>query len=139
MAGLVVDASAAVEYLLKTPLGSVVGRALEGSLLSAPEMLDAETLSVLRRLVLHNQIDEARARLALDALLLWPVQRLSHRVLAPLAWRYYRNVSAYDAFYVAAARAQGLPLVTTDERLARASGLDVIVQNLRAAGPTPAP
>ena len=47
---------------------------------------------------------------------------ISHRSLAALAWQHHRNVSAYEAFYVAAARARGLPLLTADGRLARASG-----------------
>ena len=32
----------------------------------------------------------------------WPVDRISHRSLAALAWQHHRNVSAYEAFYVAA-------------------------------------
>lgn len=130
MAGLVIDASAAVEFLLKTPAGSTVAHAMEGSTLSAPELLDAETMSVLRRLVLRGELAEKRAQLALDILGMWPVRRISHRALAPLAWRYYRNVSAYDAFYVAAARIQGIPLVTSDGRLARAPNLEIAVQNI---------
>ena len=69
--------------------------------------------------------------MVIDDLLRWPVDRISHRFLAPLAWQYHRNVSAYDAFYVAAARAQGLPLITADGRLSRASGLCVIVHHVR--------
>ena len=33
-----------------------------------------------------------------------------------LAWQHHRNVSAYEAFYVAAARARGLPLRTARSR-----------------------
>ena len=49
MSGYVVDASVAVEYLPRTPLGLTVANMIEGSSLVAPEMLDAEVLSVLRR------------------------------------------------------------------------------------------
>ena len=127
----VVDASVAVEYLLRTPLGLTVADILENASLVAPELMDAEVLSVLRRAVLNGRLEETRAQLVIDDLLQWPVDRLSHRSLAPLAWQYHRNVSAYDAFYVAAARAQGLPLMTADGRLARAFGLGVVVQHVR--------
>ena len=68
--------------------------------------------------------------MVVDDLLLWPVDRISHRSLAPIAWRYFRNVSAYDAFYIAAARSRGLTLLTADGRLSRASGLGVVIQHV---------
>ena len=49
---LVVDTSAAVEYLLQTTVGLRVAGILEGMKIAAPELLDAEVLSVLRREVL---------------------------------------------------------------------------------------
>ena len=51
--------------------------------------------------------------------------------LAPLAWQYRHNLSAYDALYVATARTHDLPLLTTDARLTRAPGLDIAVQYVR--------
>ena len=133
MSDYVVDASVAVEYLLKTPLGLAMADTLDSDLLAAPELIDAEVLSVLRRQVLGGRLEEARARLAISALLLWPIERISHRSLAPLAWEHYQNISAYDAFYVAAARARDLPLLTVDGRLSRASGLGIVVQLVRMA------
>ena len=62
---------------------------------------------------------KVRAKMAVDDLAHWPVDRISHISLSPLAWQYYRNVSAYDAFYVAAARAHGLP---DDSRRASLAG-----------------
>ena len=97
----------------------------------APELLDAEVLSVLRRAVLTQRLEAERAQMAVNDLIAWPVDRISHRGLALLAWQHRRNVSAYDAFYVAAARAYGLPLLTADGRLARASGLGIAVQHVR--------
>ena len=129
MTRYVVDASVAVEYLLRTPLGLMVADAIEDALLIAPELIDAEVLSVLRRAVLRGHLEEARALMALDDLTDWPVDRVSHRSLARLAWQHHRNVSAYDAFYVAAARTYDLPVLTADGRLSRASGLGIVVQN----------
>ncbi|MYH97200.1 MAG: type II toxin-antitoxin system VapC family toxin [Acidimicrobiia bacterium] len=131
MTGYVVDASVAVEYLLRTPLGIALASTVEEASLAAPEMLDAEVMSVLRRAVLTGRLDEVRAVMALSDLALWPIDRVSHRALAPLAWEHYRNISAYDAFYVAAARALGVPLLTADGRLARSTGLDITVHHIQ--------
>lgn len=131
MTRYVVDASVAVEYLLRTPLGLTVAEMLESAVLLAPELLDAEALSVLRRAVLQGRLSEARAQQAVDDLVHWPVERIPHRALALLAWQYRQNLSAYDAFYVAAARAHDIPLLTADARLSRASGLDIAVQFIR--------
>ena len=133
MSDYVIDASVAVEYLLKTPVGLAMADTLDSDLLAAPELIDAEVLSVLRREVLGGRLEEARARAAIDDLLVWPIERISHRSLAPLAWEHYQNISAYDAFYVAAARARDLPLLTVDGRLSRASGLGIAVQLVRMA------
>ncbi len=125
--GYVVDASVAVEFILKTPIGLTLTGALSSATLIAPELLDAEVLSALRRAWLSNRLDSQQAETALNDLVLWPVERLSLRSLAPLAWEFRGNVSAYDAFYVAAARAFGIPLLTSDGRLAHApvSGVDI--------------
>lgn len=131
MSQFVVDASAAFEVLLKTPLGLQLQDLLVGADLIAPEMLDAEILSALRRVVLLGRMDEATAIAALTELLDFPLTRLPHRTLTPLAWHYRHNVSAYDSMYVAAARLYGCALVTTDGRLSRASGLDIAIHHVR--------
>ena len=131
MTRYVVDASVTVEYLLRTPVGETVADLLDNAVLLAPELLDAEVLSVLRRLVLHGQLAETRALQAVDDLVHWPVERIPHRPLAPLAWQYHKNLSAHDALYVATARTHDFPLLTTDARLARATGLDISVQYVR--------
>ena len=104
---------------------------LEGaSSLIAPELMDTEVVSVLRRAVLGSRIEEDRALMALEDLYIWPVERLSNRDLAILAWQHHRNVGAYDAYYVAAARVRDASLLTADARLARATGLGVVVQHI---------
>ena len=120
MSRYVIDASVAVDYLLKTPRGLAVGGVIEDAWLAAPEMVDAEVLSVMRREVLGGRLDPARARAVIEGMSAWPVERIPHRVLASLAWEHYRNISAYDALYVAAAQLYQLPLLTADGRLARA-------------------
>ena len=128
----VVDASVAVEYLLNTRLGFSVTELIENAELFAPEMMDAEVLSALRRSVLYGDLDESRALTALSDLSDWPIVRVSHRSILFSAWRHYQNVSAYDALYVATAEQLGLPMLTADVKLSRAAGLDIVVHNIRA-------
>ena len=124
---VVIDASIAVEYLLRTQTGLSAAEVLESSELFAPELLDAEVLSVLRRAVLRGILDERRARLVIDDMEVWGVERISHRALSNLAWKHFRNLSAYDSYYVAAADALGALLLTADKRIARAPNLPVVV------------
>jgi predicted nucleic acid-binding protein len=129
----VIDASAAAEYLLRTPLGLKLADLIEGAFLLAPELLDVEVLSVLRRAVLRQKLEEHRAWLALEDLIDWPIDRISHMGLVREAWRHRHNVSAYDAFYVAAAGLYDASLLTADGPLARAPALGIVVQNIRMA------
>ncbi len=128
----VLDASAAVEYLLERPAGERVAAAIAGRRLIAPDLLDAEVMSALRGQVMSRRIDEARALEALDRLATMPIQRIPYRPLMPSAWQHYQNVSSYDALYVALAQANDATLLTADRRLARAPGLGVAVVDVGA-------
>lgn len=131
MSRYVVDASAAAEYLLRTSLGLKVANIIEGGLLLAPELLDVEVLSVFRRAVLRRQLNEQRALRAIEDLMDWPIDRIPHRSLVWAAWQHRNNLSAYDAFYLAAARLSDAPLITANGPLARAPSLGIIVENVR--------
>ena len=131
MSRYVVDAAAAAEYLLRTSLGLKVANIIEGGFLLAPELLDVEVLSVFRRAVLRRQLNEQRALRAIEDLMDWPVDRIPHRSLVWVAWQHRNNLSAYDAFYVAAARLSDAPLITADGPLARAPSLGILVENVR--------
>jgi predicted nucleic acid-binding protein len=128
---LVVDASAAVEFLLQTELGRRVGQVLAPASCEAPELLDAEVLSVLRRLERDRRLPAARAAEAVEDLEAWPLERVSHRSLLDDAWALRGHVGAYDALYVALARRHGAALVTAAGPLSRAPGLGVPVHALR--------
>jgi predicted nucleic acid-binding protein len=127
----VIDASAATEYLLRTPLGLKLADVIEDGFLLAPELLDVEVLSVLRRAVLRGQLTEQRALVAIEDLVDWSIDRIPHISLVRAAWQRRNNVSAYDAFYVAAARLSSASLVTADGPLARAPSLGIVVENIR--------
>ena len=129
----VVDASVAVEYLLRTPLGLRAATLLDGAMLMAPELLDVEVVSVLRRAVRGGHLNAQRATTAITDLMAWPVDRIRHGQLTMEAWTHRENVSAHDAFYVATARIHSAAIVTADTRLGRAPGLGVIVHNIRAS------
>ncbi len=128
---LTVDASVAVEFLLRTPLGVAVAPRLASSDLVAPELLDAEVLAVLRRALFQERVAEARAREALDDLVEWGIRRIAHTSLVKEAWRYRDNVSAYDALYLAAADRFDAPLLTADGPLSRAPSLGIVIENVR--------
>ena len=128
---LVVDASAAVEYLLQTTVGQRVGGLLQGAELVAPELLDVEVLAVLRREVQAGRLAERRAREAIADLRDWGVERVAHRPLLERAWGLRGHVTAYDALYVVVALTRSAPLVTADGPLSRAPGLRIVVHNVR--------
>jgi predicted nucleic acid-binding protein len=116
----VVDASAIVELLLRTPTGRRVERRLlaPGRALSAPHLIDVEVAQVLRRYVRLGDMDPPRARASLDLLSALPLQRYAHGFLLNRAWELRDNFTAYDAMYLALAEALNLPLVTCDAKLA---------------------
>jgi hypothetical protein len=62
----VVDASAAVELLLRTSIGLRIDPIVFRDRTLAPELLDAEVLAVIRREHLHGRLDGVRAREAID-------------------------------------------------------------------------
>lgn len=129
---LVLDASAALEYLLRTRIGLHITPVVEAQELIAPELLDAEVLAVLRREALAGRLSRERAAQALDDLHDWDLERLAHAPLLREAWTLRHNVSGYDALYVAAARIRGAAILTADGPLTRAGSLGVIVHNARS-------
>ena len=128
----VIDSSATVEYLLDTDVGLQVAELIDGAHLIAPEMLDAEVLSALRRLVQQGHVSETAALESLSKLNDLPIERVSHRTLTRAAWELRHNVSAYDALYVAIAQERGATLLTFDGPLTRApaSVLGVTVRSV---------
>jgi predicted nucleic acid-binding protein len=90
--------------------------------LTAPELLDLEVLSVLRRHTSSGQILLERASLAIADLAELPVVRVPHRPLLARCWELRHNLTPYDAAYVTLAESIDAVLLTTDARLARAPG-----------------
>lgn len=120
---IVVDASAAIEVLLRTPAAQAVEKRLfaPGETLHAPHLIDVETAQVIRRYAASGEIDDARGQAALADLADLPLRRYPHDVLLPRVWELRGNLSAYDAVYVALAEALDARLLTRDRRLAAAA------------------
>jgi len=110
--------------------GDAARSRLRGEVLTAPELIDLEVASVLRRQVAAGHLDERRAALALQDLVDLPLRRASHRVLLPRCWELRGTVTTYDAAYVALAEALDLVLLTADARLSRAPGIRCVVELL---------
>ena len=121
---IIVDASAFLELLLDTTSGAGVSRRLSetGEDAGAPYLLDVEVTHALRRLEKRGDLTAARAFEALQDLHDFPLRRYPHTLLLPRVWELRRNLTAYDATYVALAEALGAPLLTRDRRLANAPG-----------------
>lgn len=127
---IVVDASALLEVLLRTPASPGLTERLfaAGETLHAPHLLDVEVAQVLRRYRAGGALRRARAREALEDLSAFPIERYGHRSLLPRIWELRRNATAYDAAYLALAEALDASLVTRDAALARIPGIRAPVE-----------
>ena len=127
---IVLDASAAIDWLLQTAAGRKIENRIysRGESLHAPHLLDLEVAQVLRRLVREASLSAQRADQALQDWLSLRVTRYPHFVFLPQIWRLRHNLSAYDAAYVALAEQLGATLITRDARLASASARGVTIE-----------
>jgi predicted nucleic acid-binding protein len=121
---IVVDASCAAEVVLAGPDAGPARVALAADTDHvAPHLVDAEVLGVIRRARLRGEIDLTAASQAVEDLATWPAERVDHRPLLARAWELRDALSAPDALYAALAEALEVPLLTFDQRLARAGAL----------------
>lgn len=121
---IVLDASAALEVLLRAPGAALLEERLfeRGQTLHAPHLIDVEIAQVLRRYALTGQMSASRCQLALDDWSGFRVERCAHEILLARVWALRENLTAYDAAYVALAEGLDAPLLTRDARLATAPG-----------------
>ncbi len=127
---IVLDASAVVDVLLRTPVGLRVAERISDRGLSwhAVHLLGAEVTHVLRREVQRGEITVRRGEEALADHLGLRIDRHGHEPLLRRVWELREDLSAYDALYVALAESLRAPLVTTDARLAGAPGHRAVVR-----------
>jgi predicted nucleic acid-binding protein len=127
---IVLDASAAIDWLLQTAAGQKIEKRIyaRNESIHAPHLLDLEVVQVLRRFVREGVVSAARADQAVEDFLDLRCTRYPHFVLLPGIWRRRHNLSAYDAAYVVLSEKLGATLITRDARLAAASVGDVSIE-----------
>ena len=122
---MVLDASALVELVLDTPTGQVIASRIadpkEG--LHVPHLADIEVVQALRRYVREGEIDADAAETALDDFRALDLQRHAHEPLLERVWELRKNLTAYDAVYMALAEVLDGVLLTCDRRLSQAPGM----------------
>jgi len=121
---IIVDASAAVDWLLQTPAGRRIENRIyaRNESLHAPNLFDLEVTQVMRRLVQQGVLAANRADEAIRDLLDLRIHRYPHLPFLGRIWQLRHNFSAYDAAYIVLAEALRGTLITRDRRLASAAG-----------------
>lgn len=131
---IVVDASVVVDVVLDRPsLSGMLGEmfAEHRDDVHAPHLIDVEVTQVLRRYVLRRWLQPGRADEAIRLLIEMPMTRYPHGGLVLRAIELRRNLTAYDAVYVALAESLQAPLVTRDGGMARSASRLVEVVHIR--------
>jgi len=119
---IVLDASAAIELLLRTPTGNRIEEIVFSTLesLHAPHLIEVEVAQVLRRYANAKRITSTRGAEALQDLADLSLTRHHHTPVLERIWQLRENLTAYDAVYVALAELLEARLLTCDGRMARA-------------------
>jgi predicted nucleic acid-binding protein len=130
---IVVDASVIAPALADDDADGERARSrLQRERLTAPEVLDLEVVSVIRKALLSGALNRRRAGLALADLIDLDLERVSHRRMLARIWELRQNLTPYDAAYVALAETIDATLVTADRRLSLAPGLRCTIEYLGA-------
>lgn len=121
---IVLDASAVIELLLRTPTGAKVEAQtlVPDQTLHVPHVLDLEVLQVLRRYVRSGAMTAVRGEEAIRDLLDLPLIRYPHDPFLPRIWELRDNSTAHDAAYLALAETLRAPLLTCDPKLESTPG-----------------
>ncbi len=98
---------------------------------AAPDLVDVETVAVLRKRWLAGTVTDRRFAAAVDDLGQLDLDRYPTLPFMPRAYQLRANVTAYDSAYVALAETLGCELLTADRRLASATGPRCTIRVLR--------
>lgn len=122
---IVVDASVVANSIGDdTADGAAARSALRrASSIAAPDLVDVETVSVLRKRWLARDLTAHRFRTAITDLADLAITRYPTLPFMPRAYELRANVTPYDAAYIGLAEFLGYTLLTSDGRLASAPGL----------------
>ena len=120
---IVLDASAIVDALLSAEdMKLLVNCPGVEDWHAAPNFIDVEVLSALRRLELGRHITVRRAREAVSDFRQFNILRFDITELIPDIWRLRHNLTPYDAAYVALAKLLDVRIVTRDRPLVNSTG-----------------
>jgi len=121
---IVLDASAMLEWLLRTPTGLQIRARVLPSIdeVYAPHLLYLETVQSLRKSVRAQTVSVIRAQEALQDLLDFPLNLYEHQPFLRRIWALRDNATAYDAVYLALAELLPATLLTCDSKLASTPG-----------------
>lgn len=121
---MVIDASVLANALGDDDDDGRIARAeLRGAAdLAAPDLINVETLAVLRRRWLACTLSDERFEAAVSDLERLDIHRVPTLRTVRRAYELRANVTAYYATYVALAEALGCELLTANRRLASATG-----------------
>lgn len=126
---LVVDASCLCAVVMGGPGAEAIRERLTTDTdHAAPHIVDVEVFGVIRREHLRGRLDRTEAAQAVEDLEAWPGERFGHRALLARAWELRDTVRGWDAMYVALAEAMDAALLTTDRRLASATGPTCMIE-----------
>lgn len=99
--------------------------------LAGPDLVDVETVAVLRKRWLAGSLTAKRFAAAVDDLADLPLTRYPTLPFLRRAYELRSTVTAGDAMYVALAEALDCELLTSDDRLSRAPGVRCPIRVLR--------
>ena len=102
--------------------------AVPGQALAAPNLLDFEVASAVRRKLLREEIRHEQAAAAIALLERLRVTRYPNSALLRRSWEMRDRLTIHDAAYVALAERLAVPLVTLDARLQRTAARHVAVE-----------
>lgn len=121
---IVLDASAGVDLLCRNgERGDRIAERVAGEFtLQVPAVFDLEVLHAFRGLEAGGKLRPEALAAALSDLAALRATRHDHERLRPRIWELRRNMTAYDAAYVALAELLDAPLLTSDRPLSRAAG-----------------
>ncbi len=132
---IVVDASVLVNALGDgSAAGEAARAALFGEGLAAPDLVDLETISVMRKHWLGNELTDEEFADGVDALWQLEMARYPALPLLPRTFELRHTMTPYDAAFVALAELLECPLVTSDGRLANAPGPQCEFRLVTSAG-----
>ncbi|MDK8764497.1 type II toxin-antitoxin system VapC family toxin [Corynebacterium sp. MSK218] len=127
---LAIDASAAIEFLLKRDAVQRFTATYPGAEFIAPSHMPLECLNVLKRLERAEAIDSATASFLANDVMEFNIELISVGDIANHVWSRRHTFSIYDSAYVAVSNIFEAPLISRDARLIAAWPYSINVDSL---------